>query len=58
MNKVIDITISDVHDAAQNNAETKYIERAQGIAASAFVDGATWAINEIMKKEGMPCSQL
>ena len=56
--KEINITISEVQDAAQNNADTKYIERARGIAASAFVDGATWAIHEIMKKEGRSCSQL
>lgn len=39
----IDITISEVHDAAQQICEDKYIERARGIAACAFVDGATWA---------------
>lgn len=47
----IDITISEVHDAAQQICEDKYIERARGIAACAFVDGATWAIQKIMSDE-------
>lgn len=47
----IDITISEVHDAAQENADVKYIERGRGIAACAFVDGATWAIQKIMSDE-------
>lgn len=56
--QTINITIADVQDAAQKNADNKYIDRAKGIAAQAFVDGATWAIHEIMKKEGQSCSQL
>ena len=58
MNKVINITISEVQDAAHKNADDKYIDRAKSIAAQAFIDGATWAIHEIMKKEGTSCSQL
>ncbi len=47
----IDITISEVHDAAQQICEDKYIERARGTAKSVFVDGAIWAIQEILRKE-------
>ena len=56
--QTINITISDVQDAAQKNADDKYIDRAKGIATQAFVDGASWAIHEIMKKEGTSCTQL
>lgn len=57
MNRIIDITISEVHDAAEHICKDKYIERARGVAKSAFVDGAIWAIQEIMRKEGTACSQ-
>lgn len=50
--KQIDITISEVYDAAQTVCEEKYIERARGIAANAFVDGAVWVIQELKRREG------
>lgn len=36
------ITIQDVHAAAEQNAE-KYIDRAKAIAKNAFIEGAVWA---------------
>lgn len=50
--KQIDITISEVYEAAQMICEEKYIERARGIAANGFVDGAVWVIQELMRREG------
>ena len=50
--KQIDITISEVYEAAQMICEEKYIERARGIAANGFVDGVVWVIQELMRREG------
>lgn len=40
--KIQDITIKDVHNAAEQNAE-KYIDRAKTIAERAFIEGVMWA---------------
>ena len=50
--KQIDITISEVYEAAQIICDEKYIERARGIAANGFIDGAVWVIQELKRREG------
>lgn len=37
-----DITIEDVNEAAQKNAE-EYIDRFQKVAKAAFIEGVMWA---------------
>lgn len=49
--KTYEITIQDVTEAAQANT-AKYIPRVQSVANQAFVEGASWAVREMMKKNG------